>query len=142
MLTPRIPQSDIWVCYVYGSKYVALRKEEKHFSVDVYDFNQRALSRARQKHHDTDDEIYAIDPSIFEESEIFEEAIETSLPFRLRTLPLDLRSIAHVGILCSEDNLIIVDVGFSFNWCIAVTLIVVAGAKSRVDHREYRIMTF
>jgi len=122
MLISRIPPSDIWVCYIYGSKYVALRKDEKHFAVDVYDFNQRALSRARQKHHDTDGEIHAIDPTIFEESEIFEEAIETSLPFRLRTLPLDLRSIAHVAILCSEDNLIIVD--------------------SRVDHREYRILTF
>ena len=115
MLMPRIPLSDIWVCYIYGSKYVALRKDKKQFAVDVYDFNQRALSRTRQKKHDTDDEIYAIDPTIFVEGEIFEEAIETSLPFRLRTLPLDLRSIAHVAILCSEDNLIIVDVGFLTN---------------------------
>jgi hypothetical protein len=112
MLTPRIPPSIIWVCYIYGSKYVALRKDKKRFAVDVYDLNQRALSRSLQNDHDTDDEIYAIDPSIFEDGEIFEKGIETSLPYRLRTLPLDLRSIADVAVVCSEDNLIIVDVGF------------------------------
>lgn len=121
MLMTHIP-SDVWVCYIYGSKYVTLRKDKKGFVVDVYDFNQRALSRALKKGHETDDEIYAIDPSTLEDGEIFGDGIETSLPYRLRTLPLNLRSIAHVAVLCSEDSLIILD--------------------SHINSREYRILTF
>ena len=117
MLMNRIPPSAVWVCYVYGLKYVALRKDQnrKHFVVDVYDFNQPALRRALHKNHDTNTETYVIDPSVLGEDDIFEDAVETSLPYRLRTLPLDLRSIAHVAIVCSEDSLIIVDVGLLTN---------------------------
>jgi hypothetical protein len=142
MLTNRIPPSDVWVCYTYGLKYVAFRKVKNRFAVDVYDFNQPALSRALQQNHDTGAEISAIDPSIFEEDEIFEDGIETSLPYRLRTLPLDLRSIAHVAVMCSEDSLIIVDVGIPIPTFYCCDTDSRPGVKSHVDRRDCRILTF
>jgi hypothetical protein len=114
---PRIPPSEVWVCYVYGSNYVALRKDKEHFVVDVFDFNQRALFRALQKTRDAvpEDGTYAMDPSIFEEGEIFGAQVETSLPYRIRSFSLDLRSIAHIAVVCSEDSLIVVDVSILNN---------------------------
>ena len=138
MLTPRIPPSEVWVCYVYGLKYVAIRKDKRRLAVDVYDFNQRALSRALQGKRDTDNEICAIDPSIFEEGKIFEHTTETSLPYRIRTLPLDLKSTAHIAVVCNEDNLIIVDVSFFHRCSTAVMLMIGLSSRTLIaENIEY-----
>jgi hypothetical protein len=130
ILMPRIPPSEVWVCYVQGSIYVALRKDKGRFVVDVLDFNQRALFRALQKTRDAvpEDGIYAINPSIFEEGEIFGTKVETSLPYRTRTFSLDLRSIANIAVMCSEDSLIVVDVSTVLNSCLIYRLICASGA--------------
>lgn len=111
ILLPRTHPSDVWVCYVNGSRYVALRKDKKRFTVDVYDFNRQGLLRAMNQDSDTAiSDSYVTKASTFDEGTIFESEVETSLPYRIQSLPLDLKSITRVAVICSEDNIIIVDV--------------------------------
>lgn len=126
MLVPARPHSSVWVCYVYGSKYVVSDTGgSSSLSITIYDFNQLALTRglstephrqttassAKPLQHDVslDQQTqYHIFPTLLEGGDIFEEDVQTFLPYRSRTmtLPFDYRC----SVLCSEDSIIIVDV--------------------------------
>ncbi|RDB28805.1 hypothetical protein Hypma_015693 [Hypsizygus marmoreus] len=123
IIVPRRHPSDVWVCYVNGSKYAALQKKKNRIAVEVYDFNRWQLQRTSQKDREANPGVrYEMDKSVFEAGSVFEHQVETSLPYRLRTLPLDTRYTSNLAIMCSEDNLIIVD--------------------THVDRREYRVLSF
>ncbi|KAG5647588.1 hypothetical protein DXG03_008941 [Asterophora parasitica] len=112
MLMPDRNPSDIWVCYVNASKYVALRKMRRNRTttilVDVFDFHQPGLSRALSDPHHGTDCVTSTD--FFEAGDVFGEQVQTSLPYRLRTLPLDSTYTSDMGVMCGEDHIIIVDV--------------------------------
>jgi hypothetical protein len=111
ILLPRIPPSDVWVCYVNGSRYVALHKHKKGFVAEVYDFNRRGLLRSMNQDCDAaSSDSYMTNASTFEDGAIFEGIVETSLPYRIQSLPLGVKSISRIAVIFSEDNLIIVDV--------------------------------
>ncbi|KAF9462092.1 hypothetical protein BDZ94DRAFT_1261927 [Collybia nuda] len=123
ILLPRTPPSDIWVCYVNGSRYVTLRKDKKQFALDVYNFNHRGVLRSLNLAGDTDIKSKCVtDARLPEGGTIFQSTVETSLPYRIQTLLLGLKSIMNIAVVCSEDNIIIVD--------------------THVDRNEYRILTF
>ncbi|KAG5653347.1 hypothetical protein H0H81_000969 [Sphagnurus paluster] len=111
VLTPGQNPSDVWVCYVSGSKYVALRKMSRSATplVDVYDFYQPALLRNLSKPiHGID---YVTSPNFFEAGDIFAEEVQTSLPYTLQTLHLtDSKFTQGMAVMCTEDNIIVVDV--------------------------------
>jgi hypothetical protein len=129
MLVPAQPHSSVWVCYVYGSKYVVSETGEdggsSSLSIKIYDFNQLALKRgistephtettassAKPLHHDVSlnqQTQYQIFPTLLEGGDIFEEDVQTFLPYRSRTLTLPFNY--NCSVLCSEDSIIIVDV--------------------------------
>lgn len=138
MIEPAQPHSIVWVCYVYGSKYVVSETgENASLSIKIYDFNQLALKRglstaphtqttassAKLLQHDVSlgqQTQYQIFPTLLEGGDIFEEDVQTFLPYRSRTLALPFNY--KCSVMCSEDSIIIVD--------------------SRLDHREYTLLTF
>ena len=163
MVMPPQPHSNVWVCYVFGSKYIASelygRMNELHFDVHVYDFNQLALKQTIPEGHDsgdpdfsspsleggTDDRtLFVTTPTVFEPHYIFEDVVQTTLPYRVRAFPLDSMSFFHCAVMCSEDSLIIVDVRVIH--CVFITANpsdeMKSHTKPSLDRKEYRILTF
>lgn len=157
MLVPAQPHSSIWVCYVYGSKYVVSETDQNggssSLSIKIYDFNQLALKRglSTEPHTQTtassanhlqhgvslDQQTqYQIFPTLLEGGDIFEEDVQTFLPYRSRTLALPFNY--NCSVLCSEDSIIIVDVSVY----VRTIWFALKIQQSRHERREYTILTF
>jgi hypothetical protein len=120
-LMPSMGHSDIWVCYVFGMRFVAphsatMGVSGQHSAIDVYDFNglalRRIISGAQQPVYGTE---VIIEPTVISvvNHGIFAEDISTSLPYRIRTLslpPKDGEAHKFTAAMCSEDSLITVGV--------------------------------
>ncbi|KAI6108453.1 hypothetical protein EDD16DRAFT_1619560 [Pisolithus croceorrhizus] len=117
------PHSPVWVCFVFGTKFASLVHGEFEANVhtlEVWDFNPNGIRRERCR--GMVDEMEVEDDPIIEWHDhdfslvhhvVFLENIQTSLPYRVvrRDLPLQkLGGRGFADVLCSEDNLILVDV--------------------------------
>ncbi|KAG2159693.1 uncharacterized protein EDB93DRAFT_1073686 [Suillus bovinus] len=102
---------SVWVCYVFGTKFVSLTEPTltSPQTLEIRDFNQLAIKRDAKvqdgiSHHVHDTTVVR---------KVFANEIHTSLPYRVikRTLPphSSLEPI-FTAAMCSEDNLILVDV--------------------------------
>ncbi|TFK36862.1 hypothetical protein BDQ12DRAFT_633178 [Crucibulum laeve] len=128
LLVPSRAHSSAWVCYVYGSRYITSCENNQddpsagsQSLVRVYDFNQLAIkhfvgrgsySKDMQDVTKGDADCrteYITTDSIFERDDIFEEEVRTSLPYRVRSFPLNVASLRQAVMLLSEDNIIAVD---------------------------------
>ncbi|KAI6153701.1 hypothetical protein BKA82DRAFT_4093052 [Pisolithus tinctorius] len=129
------PHSQIWVCFVFGAKFVSLvhggfELGGRVRTLEVWDFNAIGMQKERcQGVMDTteveghpDIEWHDCDYSLVQHS-VFLEDIDTSLPYRVvrRDLPLQEQHwLRFAEALCSEDNIILVD----------------------ARHRNFRLLTF
>ncbi|KAG6840354.1 hypothetical protein C0991_007281, partial [Blastosporella zonata] len=108
VLIPDQPASDVWVCYVNGSRFVSLQEMDgKGIGVGVYDFYQPGLYRALGDPEDVMDCV--TEATVFEAGHIFKEEVRTTLPYRLKMLSLDAKHTSDMAVMCTEDHLIIVD---------------------------------
>ncbi|KAG1871004.1 hypothetical protein C8R48DRAFT_770604 [Suillus tomentosus] len=105
-----LSQPSLWVCYVFGTKFVSLT-EPTHTSpqtLEMWDFNQLAMKRDAKvqggiSHHVRDTTVI---------DKVFADEIYTSLPYRVikRTLPPHSSpELSFTAVICSEDSLILVD---------------------------------
>jgi hypothetical protein len=109
--------SNIWVCYVYGMRFVAPHDvgETGSTTIHVYDFNplpiKRAIAAGRESDEDTS---YVIGPTSLDTSGKFGDIVTTSLPYRMSRVSLETTNTPDGGkfraVMCSEDNLIVVGV--------------------------------
>jgi len=113
LLTPEEP-SDTWVCYVYGSKFVISEKAGRHgYSGRLFDFNKRKLWN-----DDKDDGPGApasinTGTLIKAEDNLLVDDVYSHLPYWSRPFSLE-DGHRHCAVLCSEDNIILVDVSIVF----------------------------
>ncbi|KAF4623257.1 hypothetical protein D9613_002126 [Agrocybe pediades] len=122
LLSPLEYPSDVWVCYVNGTKVVMSEPTifGKHgYSLRVYDFNWRPMLRgAKSKGVEAPDGIDT-SATVIDGGAAFECTVVTSLPFWSRAI--DLEDVHdHCDVLCSEDQIIVVD----------------------AECREYRVLVF
>lgn len=128
LISPTPGHSPVWVCYVYGSNYVTPGPNGYGSlpcpTIMVYDFNQPALRRKMPEIHDADDlpyssllsdvtfdkTLYITAPSVLAANGVFENDVQTSLPYRVRVVPLINYPVHGSAVMCSEDSLILVDV--------------------------------
>jgi hypothetical protein len=116
LFIPPQPHSEVWVCYVHGWKYVVLEPDasEDGFVARLYDFNQVVIKR---DYSDTrtsankDRWLCQKTGTVLAPGTIFEDLVETRLPYRSQVLSLK-DAHNHCLALCSEDHIIIVDVSF------------------------------
>lgn len=100
LLKSWIHPGSVWVCYVYGEKYISvLSAGEGRQSVVVFDFNRAAVRRLGATSHK---------PSIFMEKNVFTDEVVTNIPYRATFCRLE-SGPAHG--MCSEDTILLVDVG-------------------------------
>ncbi|KAH7913000.1 hypothetical protein BJ138DRAFT_1178386 [Hygrophoropsis aurantiaca] len=112
-------RSNVWVCYVFGTKYVSLQlpadDDAEHppnsCIIEVWDFNQLALKRDMSAGRYTDDGYVGENTSDTNRSWFFAKDVCTSLPFRVSTR--NLSAVFPTGrfeeAMCSEDSIILVD---------------------------------
>jgi hypothetical protein len=114
-LPPRL-HSATWVCYVHGWKYVMFEPgaSEDGCVARLYDFNQAVINR---NYRDTrtstvmDRWLCKKVGTEFAPGMIFNDLVETTLPYRSQVLSLK-DTHNHCLPLCSEDHIILVDVSF------------------------------
>ncbi|KAF6766560.1 hypothetical protein DFP72DRAFT_866994 [Ephemerocybe angulata] len=123
-----LPQSHTWVCYVYGTRYIALEPHQKGNEkvwCRVYDFNDLPIRRGQlnvkpENVIEKDSEmvsprvsaevVYQTGPITLKSGKIFKDDVTSTLPFRWKSVELDiLASERKCAIMCSEDNIIIVN---------------------------------
>jgi len=127
-MIPSPGHSNIWVCYVYGMRFVAPHEVGATGSttICVYDFNPLPIKRAVAAGRELDEGTsHFTDPTSLDTSGMFKDVVTTSLPYRMSRLSIetDTPDGGKFGaIMCSEDNLIVVG--------------------TSVGHRGFRILTF
>jgi hypothetical protein len=108
--------SNIWVCYVYGMRFVAPHETRGTGSttIRVYDFNPLSIKRAVAANREADgNTTYVTMATSLDTSGIFENTIITSLPYSMSKVSLETDTVdggKFGAVMCSEDNLIIVGV--------------------------------
>ena len=128
MMLSHHPHSHIWVCYVYGMRYIALEAERntgQKVWARVYDFNDAPLRRGlseedkanmksgtgfMSKERSTETVWETGTSRVYGAKWIFREKVETSLPFRWRSVELPDTSEPSVSAMVTEDNIILVEV--------------------------------
>ena len=115
-MIPFLFYQPVWVCNVFGMKAVTFGDDVDPLTITVYDFNQLVLRRALQTEPDSREDA-GVEEGDKSAGKLFLHFIETSLPYSKRTRVLDMGEEVD-GLLCSEDNLIIVvSVRFVFSVC-------------------------
>ena len=96
------PHSHVWVCYVFGTRFSAIGREERGM-LEVWDFNQLGMRRDMGR----EGVEYVEDESVVGMRPVFVEEVRTSLPYRVvrRAVPE-----VFTEAMCSEDSAILVDV--------------------------------
>jgi hypothetical protein len=114
-VTPQREVSHVWVCYVYGTRFVTgvqALPGRAGLPVRLYDFNTLALRRDAQMSSESEgpgsvrhlaNHTHWRDP--------FCEEIETTLPYWENVACLEGgKDYEQCRVMCSEDNIVIVDV--------------------------------
>ncbi|KII93780.1 hypothetical protein PLICRDRAFT_49798 [Plicaturopsis crispa FD-325 SS-3] len=109
-------QSLVWVCYICGMRYVVAQLnpsvQEDSVWLDVYDFNEISFNRAlkaqdEEGNNSSDDRtIYVTDPTVLQVDGVFEHGVQTTLPYRKRSVQLDIADEDFIAAMISEDNLV------------------------------------
>lgn len=113
--------SSLWVCYVYGTRFVAPidnGRSPDRTMLRVFDFDPLSLKRAilAGGHNIEDGNIlYVNEPTFLNTEGAFEGLIVTSLPYRVRRVALPRSNDSEWpdcfnAAMLSEDNLILVGV--------------------------------
>lgn len=126
--------THVWVCYVFGTKFVFKRIVNNKTAVCIMDFNTLPVKRRKAEAGDEmepglEDSSYETTVTTIPAGTVFNDLVSTSLPFRSHTLVFDSPSqngpIPLTAVMLSEDSLILV-VDVSGTWIHAmctVTLI-------------------
>lgn len=115
-MLPSPGHSSVWVCYVYGMRFVAPHEVRGTDSttIRVYDFSSLPIKRAIAAGHESDDSTSYVTAATFLDTwGAFEDIVTTSLPYRMSQLSLERDDVdggQFGAVMCSEDNLIIVGV--------------------------------
>ncbi|PCH37773.1 hypothetical protein WOLCODRAFT_161036 [Wolfiporia cocos MD-104 SS10] len=124
------PHSSVWVCYVFGTKFVSMWRNSKDVGLRVFEFNilphkQRLAQQTDPSDVEAEEPRFISDPSISAEQHIFRDEVTTSLSYRVQsvTLPPVEGEKGIEAVMVSEDSLI--------------TL-----GKADARGRTYRILTF
>lgn len=107
-LMPSLGQSNVWVCYVYGMRFVVPQdvQEDGITTIHVYDFDPpRVTLSSHPSNHNT---YYTTEATSLDTQGTFESIITTSLPYRITKTSLRTGDLGVSAVMCSEDNLLIV----------------------------------
>lgn len=116
------PHSHVWVCYVFGTRFSSIigggRLARDGRMLEVWDFNQVGIRRdiGREKGESCEVEWHVGDTSVLS-SRMFDGEVRTRLPYRVLRRKLAAPSKGEpvfTEAMCSEDNVILVDVSVSF----------------------------
>lgn len=131
--------SDVWVCDVAGMKFVISERapDGKSYSGRLYDFHQLALRREAASETDASVSGIELNCTVIKQKEAFDSVVSTSLPYRTVTFHLD-DGHGHCAALCSEDNIVIVDVSFLNDR----KNLGVLTRELQPECREYRVLVF
>jgi len=127
-MLPSPGHSNIWVCYVYGTRFVAPHEVRGTgcTTIRVYDFNPLPIKRTVPASRESGNNIsYVTEATSLDTSGTFEDIITTSLPYSMSKVSFETNTLdggKFGAVMCSEDSLIIVGTG--------------------VGHRQIRILTF
>jgi hypothetical protein len=109
--------SYIWVCYVFGTKFVDSRSDEEGTIIEVYDFNLSAFNWAFQNNPGPQEEIdFVCEETILDSQSIgkfayFDVDVRTTLPYVKRSYVLPNKGQNAIdAVMCTEDNIILVGV--------------------------------
>lgn len=113
----RSSSSSAWVCYVFGTKFATITSRNRLFpdTLEIRDFNQLAMKRDPESGENPDSQDgtvqHVYDSSVIKAG-VFLYDVRTSLPYRVtrRSLPRSFTQHFLTAVMCSEDNLILVDV--------------------------------
>lgn len=103
--------SSVWVCYVFGTKFVSPKRRLMRKEVQVYDFNLLPAKRWSAEKNDADDsatEEWVTKPTTLQRGRIFEDEVSTSLPYRVQFLRprFEEGERDFDAVMLSEDTLI------------------------------------
>ncbi|KAH7885925.1 hypothetical protein F5I97DRAFT_1936881 [Phlebopus sp. FC_14] len=106
-------RSRIWVCFVFGTRFATIRANTSRdiCRLEVWDFNQLVIRRDGPGEPRTLGTEWCVEEHLLDGG-TFKGEVCTRLPFKYssRTLPPRTRGgPAFVEVMCSEDNLILVD---------------------------------
>lgn len=157
LLMSNVPQSSVWVCYVYGTRYVALEPHQAGKDkvwCRVFDFNDLPTRRGvldvkpdniiTQDHRRgmispwiSEEVVYQAGPLTVEASRIFKNDVTTSLPFRWKSVELNFSATQRkCAVMCSEDNVIVMDVRTECYPALPITYLGIAGQYEEVLHLD------
>lgn len=117
LMSPTLPISPTWVCYVYGTKFATFQLRdpggEDKDKLYVFDINQLAIRKGELDGpgNESDTWTLMVKPNIIKHSEngIFSETIRTALPLRYRILELEsIPDFEPGAAMISEDAAILV----------------------------------
>ncbi len=98
--------SPVWVCYVYGTTFVASRRKNAGRVVNMLDFNQLAIRLAQSGEDPEGAHDIVADPIVFKPAKVFKEEVMTALPYRLRSVA---PGEGHFeAVMVAEDALVLV----------------------------------
>jgi len=112
LVFPTLHPSDIWVCYVHGTKVVIpepVSDNKNGYSLRVYDFNQLPFRRGAQGTKVEAPSGIDKSTTVINGGAAFEGDAMTRLPFSSHVIYLE-DSHDHCSVLCSEDQIVVVDV--------------------------------
>jgi hypothetical protein len=106
--------SEIWVCYVYGMKFIQLLPWKKGNSARVYDFNKYAARRDVRNEQTTEPKLLwrrlGMPQSLNSRCSAFDEEVNTYLPGRVATVEVMPSDTSHdwEAAMIGEDNIVLV----------------------------------
>lgn len=110
--------SEVWVCHVYGMKFIQLLPWNKGKFARVYDFNRYAARRDVCNEQTTESKLpwkrLGMPQSLNVRCSAFDEKVNTYLPGRVATIEVIPNGDSHdwEAAMISEDNIIVVSVSF------------------------------
>lgn len=106
--------SEVWVCYVYGMKFIQLLPWKKGHFARVYDFNKYAARRDVRNEQRTEPKLpwrrLGMPQSLDSRCSAFNEEVNTYLPGRVATIEVMPSDTSHdwEAAMIGEDNIVLV----------------------------------
>lgn len=105
--------STVWVCYVFGMRYIAPSRTGDRWGFRIYSFNQLDIRRRLAAGDYTDDEELELftAETMVRNNRIFKNTVVTSLPYRVREMMLPFEEgerMTYDGMMLSEDSVVAV----------------------------------
>ncbi|KIM47851.1 hypothetical protein M413DRAFT_439532 [Hebeloma cylindrosporum] len=101
--------SDVWVCYVYGNKFVISEEVGQYgYSGRLFDFSKRKLWNVDKDDGPGAPASINTQTLIQADENLLVDDVDSHLPYWSRPFSLE-NGHSHCAVLCSEDNIILVD---------------------------------